>query len=189
MSVAVRKTRVLGALATGALLGAMLLGGAPAAGAPAGATAAGVSTQVPTHSLEQSRELWATVDVCNPSDQRDTVGIRGSMPGDGHARDTMYMRFQLQYRKSDGTWGSLAHDGDSGYISVGSAKTVRQGGTSFQLMSSTQTSAYTLRGVVTFQWRRGKVVVHQLTRTTGAGHHGVGDADPAGYSAAQCTIG
>ncbi len=35
------------------------------------------------HSLLHSRELWATVDVCNPKDQPNTVGIRGSMPGDG----------------------------------------------------------------------------------------------------------
>ena len=37
--------------------------------------------QVPS-SLRSSPELWATIDVCNPPDQHDTVGIRGSMPSD-----------------------------------------------------------------------------------------------------------
>jgi hypothetical protein len=177
---------IAGALLSGALLYAALLG--PTADArPAGAERAKAPT--PTHTFEQSRELWATVDVCNPSDQHDTVGIRGSMPSDGHPLDTMYMRFQLQYRSPGGSWTDLSHDGVSGFIAVGSAKVVRQGGTSFQLMSAGHTSAYALRGLVTFQWRHGKSVEHQLTRTTSAGHHGVGDADPPGYSAAQCTIG
>jgi len=47
--------------------------------------------------LLDSHELWATIDVCNPADQRNTVGIRGSMPGDGQSHDRMYMSFRLQY--------------------------------------------------------------------------------------------
>jgi len=142
------------------------------------------------HSLLSSRELWATVDVCNPSDQPDTVGVRGSMPGDGHQHDTMYMRFQLQYLEAKtGTWTDLLHGGDSGFIAVGSAKSVRQGGTSFQLGAPVAGKpAYTLRGLVTFQWRHGTSVLHEATRMTSAGHQGVADADPAGYSAAQCAI-
>jgi hypothetical protein len=141
------------------------------------------------HSLLSSRELWATVDVCNPSDQPNTVGVRGSMPGDGHAKDTMYMRFQLQYLDTTtNTWTDLMHGGDSGFIAVGTARSARQGGTSFQLMPVTGKPAYTIRGLVTFQWRHGSSVLHETTRTTSAGHQGVADADPAGYSAAQCAI-
>ena len=140
------------------------------------------------HSLLHSRELWATVDVCDPADQRDTIGIRGSMPGDGHSQDTMYMAFQLQYEQASGTWTDLAHDGSSGFIGVGSAKTTRQGGTSFQLMPVKGKPAYTMRGLVTFQWRHGSRVSHEATRTTSAGHTAVADADPQGYSAAQCTL-
>jgi hypothetical protein len=141
------------------------------------------------HSLLSSRELWATVDVCNPSDQPNTVGVRGSMPGDEHPKDTMYMRFQLQYleAKTD-TWTDLVHGGDSGFIGVGTAKSARQGGTSFQLMPVAGKPAYTIRGLVTFQWRHGASILHEATRTTSAGHQGVADADPAGYSAVQCTI-
>jgi hypothetical protein len=140
-------------------------------------------------SLLHSRALWATVDVCNPADKPNTVGIRGSMPGDGHGKDTMYMRFQLQYLEvKRNVWVNLAHGASSSFIAVGPAKTARQGGTSFMLVPTKGGPAYTLRGSVTFQWRRGKTVLHQVTRTTAAGHQSVAGADPPGYSAAQCTI-
>ncbi|HTR89091.1 MAG TPA: hypothetical protein VMG62_03165, partial [Solirubrobacteraceae bacterium] len=141
-----------------------------------------------SRSLLSSRELWATVDVCNPADQRYTIGIRGSMPGDGHPRDTMYMAFELQYLEGNGTWGNLSKDGSSGFIAVGSAKTTRQGGTSFQLMAVQGKGPFTMRGLATFQWRHGRRVVHEATRTTSAGHTTVADADPAGYSAARCSL-
>jgi hypothetical protein len=157
---------------------------ATAAGAPAGKTVAS------GHSLLQSRELWATVDICNPANQPNMVGIRGSMPSDGHDKDAMYMRFQLQYLEAKGsTWVNLVHGGDSGFIAVGAAKTARQGGTSFQLMPVKGSPAYTMRGLVTFQWHHGAKVLHEVTRATSAGHHGVANADPPGYSAAECTIG
>lgn len=141
-------------------------------------------------SLLRSRALWATVDVCNPADKPNTVGIRGSMPGDGHGKDMMYMRFQLQYLEvKSNVWVNLAHGASSSFIAVGPAKTARQGGTSFTLVPVKGGPAYTLRGLVTFQWRRGKTVLHQVTRTTTAGHQSVAGADPPGYSAAQCTIG
>jgi hypothetical protein len=162
------------------------------------ATPSGASTTAPGirasaaashgHTLLQSRELWATVDVCNPSNQPDTVGVRGSMPGDGHAQDKMYMRFQLQYLEAKtNTWVDL-HGGDSGFVSIGSAKDARQGGWSVQLKPTAGQPAYTIRGLVTFQWRRGSRIVHETTRMTGAGHQSLADADPPGYSAAQCVI-
>ncbi len=186
-----------GPLAPLSIAGGLSLAGLSLAGllaalavaAPAAAPAAAGKSGTLRHSLLQSRELWATVDVCDPADQRDTIGIRGSMPGDGHSKDTMYMGFQLQYLQSSGGWVDLAHGGSSGFIAVGPAKTARQAGTSFQLMPAKGKPPYTLRGLVTFQWRNGSRVVHQTTRTTSAGHTGVADADPAGYSAAQCAIG
>ncbi len=170
-----------GALSLTAAAGALL------STTPAQSTKAAVNE----HSLLASRELWATVDVCNPSDQPNTVGVRGAMPGDGHAKDAMRMRFQLQYLEEakTNTWIDLAHGGDSGFIAVGTGKAPRQGGTSFQLMPATGKPAYTIRGLVTFQWRRGARILHEVTRTTSAAHKSVADADPAGYSAAQCMIG
>jgi hypothetical protein len=163
---------------------------APSATPPEAAATASGGPAVSRHSLLSSRELWATVDVCNPADEPNTVGIRGSMPGDGHDKDTMYMSFQLQYLEAkSNVWVNLAHDANSGFIEVGPAKMALQGGSSFQLTTPVKgTSAYTLRGVVTFQWRRYGQVVHSTTRTTSAGHQSVAGADPAGYSAAECII-
>jgi hypothetical protein len=154
-----------------------------------GMVLAGALAHTHGHSLLSSRELWATIDVCNAAKEPDTVGIRGSMPSDGHAKDTMYMRFQLEYLDPQSrTWSVPTHGADSGYIGVGTAKTGHQGGSSFQLGAPKSPPGYTMRGVVTFQWRRGGRVVHQATRTTSAGHPNVVRADPPGYSAAECTI-
>jgi hypothetical protein len=158
-----------------------------AAAAPA-VHAAKSESKVSTKSLRHSRELWATVDVCSPTDQPDTIGIRGSMPGDDNAQDTLYMDFQLQFLQKS-SWVDLTHGGSSGLIELGSAKSARQGGSSFQLMPVKHKPGYTLRGLVTFQWRRGSKVLYEVTRATSAGHQGVADADPPGYSAAECTIG
>jgi hypothetical protein len=147
------------------------------------------ATIAPRHSLLRSRELWATIDVCNSAKEPDTVGIRGSMPGDGHEKDAMYMRFQLEYLDPKSkAWSFPTHGADSGFIAVGAAKTGRQGGSSFQLGAPKSQPGYTMRGVVTFQWRRMGRVAYQATRTTSAGHPNVARADPPGYSAAECTI-
>ncbi len=180
------------ALGSGFALAALLASAWTLWAMPLSATASSApsATAPKSHSLLQSRELWATIDVCNPVNQPNTVGVRGSMPANGHPKDTMYMRFQLQYLEAKtNTWTDLVHGGDSGFIAVGTAKTVRQGGTSFQLMPVTGKPAYTIRGLVTFQWRDDTSILHEVTRTTSAAHKGVADADPPGYSAAQCVIG
>jgi hypothetical protein len=144
------------------------------------------------HSLYQSRELWATIDVCNPSDQPNTVGVRGSMPGDGQPHDTLYMRFRLQYQDSTTEqWVDLSNGSNAapGFVAVGAAKSARQAGRSFQLVPVPGKPAFTLRGVVSFQWRRGTTVVHAVSRPTTAGQLSLAGADPAGFSAATCVIG
>ena len=157
---------------------------------PAQALAASTSTRATrsalAHALLTSRELWATIDVCNPIDQPYYVGIRGSMPGDGQGHDRMYMSFRLQYLDgASGHWVNLVA-ASSSYAAVGAGKAARQGGRSFQLVAGK--SAFTLRGVVDFQWRRGSTVLQSAARTTTAGHHSLAGADPAGFSAATCPI-
>jgi hypothetical protein len=139
--------------------------------------------------LLSSRELWATIDVCDPADERNTVGIRGSMPGDGNAHDRMYMSFRLQYMNSHSQWVSLSEDASSGWVAVGDGSSPRQGGTSFELKPVAGKPAVDLRGVVDFQWRRGKTLVQSATEPTSSGHRSLAGADPAGFSAATCTIG
>lgn len=137
-----------------------------------------------------SRQLWATVDVCNPRDQPYTVGIRGSMPPDGKRKDTLYMRFRIQYLDpTSKRWTYIAHGAaDSGLVKLGSADVARQAGRSFQFAHVSGRPAFTLRGVVTFQWKHGSTVLLSTYRVTSAGHKSVAGADPKGYSAATCTL-
>jgi len=167
---------------------AALAGAAPLAGACAPAPASAASS-ARERALLHSRELWATIDVCNPADQRDTVGIRGSMPGDGKAHDKMYMSFRLQYMNAHEQWVDLTADASSGWVQVGDGSSPRQGGTSFELKPVAGKPAVQLRGVVDFQWRRGKTLVQSATEPTSAGHRSLAGADPAGFSAATCVIG
>lgn len=139
--------------------------------------------------LLHSHELWATIDVCNPADQPDTVGIRGSMPGDKRAGDKMYMSFRLQYMSASGQWVDLASGASSGFVAVGSGASSRQGGTSFELKPVAGKPAATLRGVVDFEWRHGRKIVVSGTEPTAAGHKSLAGADPANFSAATCVIG
>jgi len=146
-------------------------------------------TATTRHALLQSRQLWATIDVCNAPNQPDTVGIRGSMPGDGQAHDTMYMRFRLQYMDpATKLWSDLSGDVAANFVAVGSAKSVRQAGTSFELKPVPGKPEFTLRGVVTFEWRQGTTVVASASRATSAGRVSLAGADPAGFSAATCLI-
>lgn len=137
-----------------------------------------------------SPELWATVDVCNAADQPDTIGIRGSMPGDGDQKDQMYMRFQVQYLQiTTHAWMDLSSGGESTWVKLGSASAVRQAGQTFQFVPNPgETANFTLRGLVSFQWRREQKVIYSATRITSAGHQSLAGADPAGFSAATCPI-
>jgi hypothetical protein len=169
-------------------LATLLLSGASALGASASSPAG--NTVVSKHSLETSRQLWATIDVCNAKDQPNTVGIRGSMPGDGQPHETMYMSFRLQYLDSAAkTWIDLANGAAPTFVVVGPAKAARQAGRSFQLVPVAGKPPSTLRGVVSFQWRRGTTVVHAVSRPSTVGHQSLAGADPAGFSAATCIIG
>jgi hypothetical protein len=162
---------------------ALLPGVAMAASAPKSSPAA------VRHSVLQSRLLWATIDVCSPPDQPDTVGVRGSMPGDGHAHDTLYMSFRLQYETGSGSntsWSPLS-GASSSFTSVGGGGTSRQAGRSFTLVPIPGKHS-TLRGVVGFEWRRGKKVMRSVERTTTAGHVSQTGADPKSYTAATCAI-
>jgi hypothetical protein len=141
-----------------------------------------------------ARAPWATVNVCDTASNPDTIGIRGSMPGVIGAHPPaaeMFMRFQVQYERDDGSWRLLSSGGDSGFIDAGRAKTrsSRQAGHSFRLSPPRAGNVYTLRGLVTFEWRaKDGTVVRRARHRTTAGHRSTAGADPTGFSAAECTI-
>lgn len=156
---------------------------------PTGAHTSGKSTTTAAErALLNSPQLWATIDICNPADQPNTVGVRGSMPGDDHSKDQMYMSFRLQYMNATTKqWVDLSTTAPS-YVSVGAAKTARQGGSSFELKPVTGTPGFTMRGVVNFQWRRGSTVEYTVSRPTTAGHQSLTGADPVDFTSATCKI-
>jgi hypothetical protein len=184
LAIALPASLVTGSVAPASASRTAVLGGGVAA-----STAPATGTNATERALLASRELWATIDVCSPHDQPDTVGVRGSMPGDSDAQDQMYMAFHLQYMKTGKRWVNLASGSSSGWDAVGNGASARQGGTSFSLAPAQGKPAVTLRGVVMFQWRHGKTVLYAATRTTSTGHRSRAGADPANYSAGSCVIG
>ncbi|HEX5226016.1 MAG TPA: hypothetical protein VFW29_12885 [Solirubrobacteraceae bacterium] len=152
------------------------------------ATAAQQHLTAAQRQVLRSNELWATIDVCDPSDQPNTLGVRGSMPGDRHAGDRMFMQFRVQYQEGS-RWVDLASDARAPWVPVGRAGSSRQDGSSFQITPVTGRPAFALRGVVQFQWRRAGKVWLSVSRATSAGHKSLAGADPAGFSAATCSIG
>jgi hypothetical protein len=140
------------------------------------------------HALLDSHELWATIDVCSPHNQPHTVGVRGSMPGNGVAHDKMFMSFRLQYMDTTTKhWVDLVSGTTPAFVPVGGGGAARQDGQSFQLVPGKAPA--TLRGVVDFQWRRGGTVLASAARPTTAGRKSLAGADPKGFSAATCVIG
>jgi hypothetical protein len=159
----------------------------PALAAIAGGRA---KSSISGHTLLQSRELWATINVCNAPDQPDFVGIRGSMPGNGRAHDTMYMLFRVQYLEpKTKRWTDTKNLVVPEFHAVGPANTARQAGKSFDLPPVAGEPPITYRGVVTFQWHRGAKVLTTASRITSAGRVSTSGADPARFSAATCVIG
>jgi hypothetical protein len=158
------------------------------AGMASGAVAPGAGAR-PATAAATSSLLWATVNVCDTAAHPDTIGVRGSMPGNGVRAQQMYMRFQLQYFAADDQkWHNIGTTGDSGFISVGSAKyRQRQSGRNFTVQPPRK-GAFRLRGAVTFEWREGTEVVRRQRKRTTAGRGNTAGADPKGFSAATCDV-
>ena len=141
-------------------------------------------------SIFHNKRLWATVNVCDTVGHPDSIGIRGSMPGTGDKAEVMFMRFQVQFFDSDDArWHSLA-GADSGFVAVGSARyRTRQSGNTFTITPPRAGAApYLLRGVVTFEWREDGEVVRRARKSTTSAHPNTAGSDPAGFTAATCSI-
>jgi hypothetical protein len=163
---------------------ALLLAAAAAAALPA----AGHAATSPT--VDKSKLLWATINVCDTVKHPDTIGIRASMPGSGRKGERMFMRFQVQYFKASANqWANGDATADSGFRPVGSAKyRRRESGWNFSITPPPAGQSYRLRGIVTFEWRKGDEVVRRVRTKTHGGHGTTTGADPKGFSAAECTI-
>jgi hypothetical protein len=139
--------------------------------------------------IDKSRHLWATVNICDTEKSPNTIGLRASMPGSGKKKERMFMRFRVQFKGADGVWKNFEAKGTiSTWQPVGSARfKARQSGFTFPFEPDAG-QRFELRGVVNYQWRQnGGKVVRRATKATSAGHN-VSVADPEGYSAATCEI-
>jgi hypothetical protein len=136
------------------------------------------------HASVRADDLWATVNVCDTARHPNEVGIRASMPA-APRRAWLAMRFRVQYREDD-RWRTVA-GAESGWRSLGRARggTVESG---WSVEFADRQQPVTLRGVVSFRWRRGERTIRRARRITEAGHKSTAGADPPDYSAAACTI-
>jgi hypothetical protein len=109
------------------------------------------------------------------------------MPGDGRARDRMYMRFLVQSLDvSTHTWSNVGRSADSGFVLVGSGALTRQAGRSFEFKPTATT--FTLRGLVEFQWHHAGRTARSVTVATTAERKSLAGAEPKGFSAATCAL-
>ena len=95
------------------------------------------------------------------------------------------MRFRVQFRDGD-RWRYVT-GADSGWRTLKrSAGRAIESGWSFEFEPPAK--PITFRGVVRFRWVRDGRIVARAKEITGTGHQSTAGADPAGYSAATCSI-
>jgi hypothetical protein len=152
---------------------------------PAYAAKAPTSSQVRSaiRKAERSRDLWATVNICNSRRHPNVMGIRGQMPSLGF-KANLAMKFAVDFWViSKHEFRPVPHVGES--VSVGTSRLgLRQGGVRFKFSAH----AGHLRGSVTFLWRLGHRVIGSVTRKTSGGHHSADFGDPPRYSSSQCWL-
>ena len=155
----------------------------------AGAAPAAIARSASGPTIDKSPLLWATINVCDTAKHPNTIGIRASMPGSGRPHEKMYMRFRVQYFNALKKKWTYILTTDSGFVSVGSARyRRRESGWDFSVNPPPVGQEFLLRGVVTYEWRRGKVVARRAQKRTRSGHRGTIGADPKSFSAATCKI-
>jgi hypothetical protein len=131
---------------------------------------------------EASRDLWATVNICNSKRFRRVIGIRGQMPSLGF-NASLGMKIDIEYQPSP----KMGFKPSGLKETIGLGQVVHrlvQGGARWKLAPHQGR----LRGSVTFVWWIGHTVLGQTTRTTTARHHDADFGDPPKFSAAECDM-
>ena len=134
---------------------------------------------------EQSRSLWATVNICDTRKYHNDIGVRGQMPTLGFS-SSLYMVVQVNY------WSASQHQFlpiqsrlATTRLSLGSISSGQeQDGAVFPFSAHTGL----LNATFTFIWTRSGKVIGQTVRRTTAGHTDADHGSPPHYSAAQCRI-
>ena len=165
-----------------ALLLALGVGAGPASAA-SGPSPAQIRAAIAQ--AKQSRNLWATVNVCVPRRKPHTVGVRAQMPALGFPA-WISIQIQLDYwNQAHHRFVPLAGSGATTLVRLGSVSAgLQQGGYDFVL----PVHAGLLRGTVTFRWRRSGTLLLTQSRHTVSGHPRADQGVPAHYSAATCRV-
>lgn len=132
---------------------------------------------------EQSKQLWATVNICTTNHHNGQLGIRGQMPSLGFAAQ-MYMTFEVIFQPSGGSHFKPIRSTKARVLVGQAANKVLQVGRTYPF----QTSSSLLAGQVTFEWRRSGKLLGRTTRRTTGHHTHVDFADPPGTSQAFCRL-
>ena len=134
---------------------------------------------------KQSRDLWATVNVCVPRRKPHTVGVRAQMPALGFPT-LLSMQIQIEYwNKARQRFERIPGAGSAKRLHLGSVTAgLEQGGYDFVFPAH----AGLLRGTVTFRWQRAGRLLLTLSRHTSGGHPHADQAIPARYSEATCRV-
>jgi hypothetical protein len=181
--------KIVIALALGCALAAASASGARLERA-ASTTTAPTNTKSPTPAqiraavkkAESSKQLWATVNICNTKHHRHTVGIRGQMPSLGFPA-TLSMQVQVDY------WNYAAKKfvpdrGVHQLVALGDpANEIVQGGATFKFKPPAL-----LSGTITFEWKLHGKVIGSKRSATATGHKNAKFGDPPGYSSSRCNI-
>jgi hypothetical protein len=150
-----------------------------AAATAAGPTPAQISKAVQV--AEQSKDLWATINVCDSPHHPNELGIRGQMPSLGFISQ-MYMIFKLFYRPPGKKAFRLVPKSTHALFAGREADKLNQSGLTYVFKPPV-----VLDGTVTFEWWHKGKLIGRTTRPTTTGH--LSDfADPRRYSAKACTI-
>jgi hypothetical protein len=161
----------------------VLLASAPAAQAAGHSGPTQAQIRAAVKRAEGSRDLWATVNICDTRRYPDVIGIRGQIPSLGFPAQ-LSMRFQVEY------WSSK----DKRFKPVrGTRQSVSLGTEQRGLHQSGVRVAFgphagSLRGAVRFEWRLGTRLIGQASHTTSHGHPSADFGDPPHYSARKCVI-
>jgi hypothetical protein len=133
--------------------------------------------------VQRSRNLWATVNICNTKRHPDVVGIRGQMPALGFS-SALSMQVALRYwSDSEKRYKALSNTKHT--LALGAERNgLHQGGISFQFTPH----AGTLAGTIRFEWRVHSRAIGHVVRHTSADHPDADQADPAHFSAGKCAI-
>lgn len=169
--------------ATASLAALLTLAALPAAAESSAGGPTGAQIHTAVAHAERSRNLWATVNVCDTPKHPSEIGIRGQMPALGFPA-RLYMRIEVQYLSLPDLHFRPV-PGASAWIGLGvQSGGVHQGGVVFRISPH----AGLLRGSVRLQWKLGRKVIGQVTRATVHGHPSADFGDPPHHSLGTCLI-